>query len=85
MVILYKDPKGDNIFQRSMSQTGTIIGNKIQEDDGGRYLDLEQHCKQLEGRLAKCGEVRSLPYTHITHPHTTHAVKAASFPSRYFL
>lgn len=57
MVILYKDPKGDRIFQRSMSQAGTIIGNKIGEDENERYLELEQHCKTLEGKLAKCGEV----------------------------
>ncbi|XP_064382160.1 gamma-aminobutyric acid type B receptor subunit 1-like [Halichondria panicea] len=57
MVILYKDPKGEKIFQRSMSQAGTILGNQLPEDDSSRYLELEQHCKQLEGRLAKSGEV----------------------------
>ena len=57
MVILYKDPKGERIFQRSMSQAGTILGNQLPEDDSSRYLELEQHCKDLEGRLAKSGEV----------------------------
>ena len=55
MVILYKDPKGERIFQRSMSQAGTIIARP--EDDSTRYLELEHHCRELEGRLAKCGEV----------------------------
>ncbi len=59
MVILYKDPKGEKIFQRSMSQAGTILGNQLPEDDSSRYLELEQHCKQLEGRLAKSGEVNT--------------------------
>ena len=59
-MILYKDPQGQKIFQRSMSQSlqNTVLGT-TNEDDSDKYLDLERHCRDLEGRLAKCGEVRA--------------------------
>jgi len=59
MVVLYKDPQGERIFQRSMSQAGTILGATNVENDKSRYLELEEHCKDLEGRLAKSGQVKS--------------------------
>ena len=44
MVILYKDPKGEKIFERtySVSQTG-----------GNQDEDLERHCRELEERLGR--------------------------------
>ena len=45
MVILYKDPKGEKIFERtySVSQTG---GNQDVDE-------LERHCRELEQRLGR--------------------------------
>ncbi len=60
MVILYKDPKGEKIFERGQSQ-GTLNTSAI--DDANRVSDeqfqnLEKHCVELEGRLGKY-EVRN--------------------------
>ena len=46
MVMLYKDPKGEKIFDRGQSQ-GTL--NNI---DDTNVEDLEQHCLDLEKRLS---------------------------------
>ena len=46
MVILYKDPKGEKIFERtqSVSQTGNY---EVDVDN------LEKHCRDLENRLGR--------------------------------
>ena len=53
MVILYKDPKGEKIFERGQSQ-GTLNATAIDDakisDD---FQTLEKHCNELEGRLGK--------------------------------
>ena len=51
MVILYKDPKGEKIFEHGKSQ-GTL---NVTSDDTKieQYNDLEKYCIELEGRLRK--------------------------------
>ena len=52
MVILYKDPRGEFIFNRSMSQAaGTVTSLNDAERD--RLHDLEVHCRDIESRLGK--------------------------------
>ena len=52
MVILYKDPRGEFIFNRSMSQAaGTVTSLNDAERD--RLRDLEVHCREIESRLGK--------------------------------
>lgn len=51
MVILYKDPKGENIFERAQSQ-GTLNLTAV-GDSKNEFGDLEKHCTELEGRLGK--------------------------------
>ena len=54
MVILYKDPKGEFIFNRSMSQVaGTITGMSLNDAERERLRDLEIHCRDIEARLGK--------------------------------
>jgi gamma-aminobutyric acid type B receptor len=57
MVILYKDPNGEFIFNRSMSQAQ---GTNISLSDGERekLRDLESHCRDLESRLGKYEHVK---------------------------
>lgn len=54
MVILYKDPRGEFIFNRSMSQVhGTITGMSLNDSEREKLRDLEVHCRDIESRLAK--------------------------------
>ena len=46
MVILYKDPEGKKIFERTYSVSQATATNCNVED-------LEKHCKDLENRLGK--------------------------------
>ena len=46
MVILYKDPKGEKIFERTHSVSQMTATNC-------NFDDLEKHCKELENRLGK--------------------------------
>ena len=46
MVILYKDPKGEKIFERTHSVSQMTATNC-------NFDDLERHCKELESRLGK--------------------------------
>ena len=52
MVMLYKDPKGENIFDRGETQ-GTLNNTVIDDCRIQQYQDLEQHCIDLENRLSK--------------------------------
>lgn len=51
MVILYKDPHGEKIFNRSMSQALPTMSMSDAERE--RLRDLTLHCKDLESRLSK--------------------------------
>lgn len=51
MVILYKDPKGEYIFERRQSQ-GTLNLTAV-DDSKNEFGDLEKYCTELEGRLGK--------------------------------
>ena len=51
MVILYKDPKGEKIFDRGQSQ-GTL-NITTAGDDKIELSDLQKHCLDLENRLGK--------------------------------
>lgn len=51
MVILYKDPKGEKIFDRGQSQ-GTLNITSA-DDDRLELSDLQKHCMDLESRLVK--------------------------------
>ena len=54
MVILYKDPKGERIFNRSMSQAqAAMTGLSLNDAERDKLHDLERHCKDLETRLGK--------------------------------
>ena len=57
MVILYKDPKGEKIFERTHSLSQATAMNCDVDD-------LEKHCKELEGRLGKY-EVSFRPTVYI--------------------
>ena len=46
MVILYNDPKGEKIFERTYSVSQATATNH-------EFGDLEKHCKELENRLGK--------------------------------
>ena len=46
MVILYKDPQGEKIFERTHSVSQATATNCNVDD-------LERHCKELESRLGK--------------------------------
>ena len=46
MVMLYKDPEGENIFDRG--QTNTTLNAGLDES---KLEDLELHCVELERRL----------------------------------
>lgn len=51
MVILYKDPKGEKIFERGGSQaTLNLTAVDASKNELG---DLEKYCTELEGRLGK--------------------------------
>lgn len=52
MVILYKDPKGEKIFDRGQSQ-GTLNDTGLDVAKIEQFSDLEKHCMELESRLAK--------------------------------
>lgn len=52
MVILYKDPKGEKIFDRGQSQ-GTLNMTAIDDIKVEQYGDLEKHCFEIETRLSK--------------------------------
>ena len=60
MVILYRDPQGENIFERtgSINRPGTLNGT-VNDEDRARIAELDRHCKQLSTRLSKY-EVRQL-------------------------
>lgn len=47
MVILYKDPKGEKIFERTHSVSQMTVNATNNCDD------LEKYCRELEGRLGK--------------------------------
>jgi len=54
MVILYRDPKGERIFERSNSMRhNTITGVSLSDQERDRMMELEKHCRDLEGRLSK--------------------------------
>jgi len=54
MIILYKDPRGEYIFNRSMSQAqATLTGMSLSDAERDRLHDLERHCRELEARLGK--------------------------------
>ena len=52
MVILYKDPKGEKIFDRGQSQ-GTLNLTAVDDARIEQFGDLEKHCTDLETRLSK--------------------------------
>lgn len=52
MVILYKDPKGEKIFDRGQSQ-GTLNATVIDDAKIEQINELEKHCLELESRLGK--------------------------------
>ena len=52
MIILYKDPKGEKIFDRGQSQ-GTINATNLGDTKIEGSNDLEKHCIELESRLGK--------------------------------
>ena len=60
MFILYKDPNGEFIFNRSMSQ-GQTTNISLSDGERDKLRDLETHCKDLENRLAKY-EVKTMPF-----------------------
>jgi gamma-aminobutyric acid type B receptor len=72
MVILYKDPRGEFIFNRSMSQVqGTITSLNDAERD--KLRDLEVYCRDIESRLGKYETVqpyRSLSQTKLVSSST---------------
>lgn len=51
MVILYKDPKGENIFDRGQSQATLNITSA--DDDKIELSEIQKHCLDLETRLGK--------------------------------
>ncbi len=51
MVMLYKDPKGEKIFDRGQTQ-GTL-NTVMDEYKVENFNDLEEHCVDLERRLSK--------------------------------
>ena len=54
MIILYKDPHGELIFNRSMSQVqGTMTGMSLNDSEREKLRDLEVHCRDIETRLGK--------------------------------
>lgn len=54
MVSLYKDPRGEFVFNRSMSQMpGTITGMSLNDSEREKLRDLEIHCRDIESRLGK--------------------------------
>ena len=58
MVILYKDPHGEHIFNRAMSQGMATMSMTDAERE--KVRDLELHCKDIESRLSKY-EVKGYP------------------------
>lgn len=76
MVILYKDPKGENIFDGGQSQ-GTL--NISSGDDKIELSDLQKHCLDLETRLGKyevssmvfACQIHQIGYCEFTHPYLT--------------
>lgn len=54
MVILYKDPRGEFIFNRGMSQMQiTNTGMSLNDTEREKLRDLEVHCRDIENRLSK--------------------------------
>lgn len=59
MVSLYKDPRGEFVFNRSMSQMpGTITGMSLNDSEREKLRDLEIHCRDIESRLGKYETIR---------------------------
>lgn len=50
MVLLYKDPDGEKIFDRGHSQA-TLNATIADDAKIEQYNDLEHHCIELERRL----------------------------------
>lgn len=53
MVNLAKDPKGENIFERSNSQPSFMSGNHLDTVDRERVSAMTAKIMELEGRLRK--------------------------------
>ena len=52
MVMLYKDPHGEKIFDRGQTQL-TLNNTGADEFKIENYDELEKHCRNLEVRLKK--------------------------------
>lgn len=50
MVILYKDPKGEMIFNQT-THSQSQLTNQIVADE--QIIELEKHCREIEQRLGK--------------------------------
>lgn len=55
MLSLYRDPKGQYIFERSDSmRRPTLTGvSTLNDHERDRMMELERHCRDIESRLAK--------------------------------
>lgn len=53
MIILYRDPKGQKIFERTYSASQPTLTNVENNEIVNSYNELEKHSKDLEIRLAK--------------------------------
>ena len=55
MSSLYRDPKGEYIFERSDSmRRPTLTGvSTLNDNERERMMELERHCRDIESRLAK--------------------------------
>ena len=55
MLSLYRDPKGEYIFERSDSmRRPTLTGvSTLNDHERERMMELERHCRDIESRLAK--------------------------------
>ncbi len=61
MVILRKDPHGEHIFVRRDSTHHQSFSASLSDAERERMMELEKHCRDLEGRLSKhevCGGPR---------------------------
>ena len=67
MVVLYKDPRGEKIFDRSYSQSHPTFSETLNDADRERLVELEKHCRNLEGRLSKY-EVLTMGAFSRSHP-----------------
>lgn len=69
MVILYKDPRGEFIFNRGMSQMQiTNTGMSLNDSEREKLRDLEVHCRDIENRLSKyeVNIISSCPLLHVS-------------------